>query len=190
MDRWLQIMIPGAVAVGAFFAMEPSHWASIRGGSMIVFSVLVGALLFRLGRGIPPVTVDYLEVDEAKDMASAFKTVARRLAIVAGVSTAALFGLAVVGVLHQTVDQHLPPHIGAFCAKLLTAVLAGGIAFAFCRAFMVIRGDLSSIALQSDNMVKCVQRRHARDKIAALDEAEKDRPFKAPANYGKFIERH
>ena len=80
---------------------------------------------------------------------------------------------------------------------MLAAALAGVMAFAFYRAVMVVLGDLSSIALQSENMVNCVrrrhvreQRRHARDKIAALDEAEKDQPFKKPSNYGKIIEHH
>lgn len=187
MERWLQIVIPLAVAVGAFLLMEPNHWDSIRDGSMIALSVLVAAVLFRLGRGIPPIAVDYLEIDEAKILAKTFKTIARRLAVVAGLSTAALLGLAVIGVLHQAVDQL---SMGMFCTKLLTAALAGIMAFAFCRAVMVVLGDLSSVALQSNNMVKCVQRRHARDKMAALDEAEKEQPFKAPPNYGKFIEHH
>ena len=184
----LQIMLSLAAAVVAFLFMEPAHWGSIRDGAMIVFSILVAAVLFRLGRGIPPVAVDYMEIGEAKILAKTFKTIARRLSIVAGVSTAALLGLAAIGSFHQA---------ETFYAKVLAAALAGVMAFAFYRAVMVVLGDLSSIALQSENMVNCVrrrhvreQRRHARDKIAALDEAEKDQPFKKPSNYGKIIEHH
>ena len=186
----LQIAIPCLVAVVASLAMDPSHWDSIRDGAMIVLSVLVAAVLFRLGRGIPPVIIDYLRVDEARDLAKAFNTIALRLSIVAAVTTGAFFGLAMIGFLHELVDQYLPEDIGDVCAKVLTAALAWIMAFAFCRAVMVVRGDLSFIAVQSENMVKCVQRRHARDEIVALDEAEKIQPFKASPNYGKFIERH
>ena len=187
MGRWLQIAISGVAAAGAFLAMEPCHWDSIRSEAMLVLSVLAAAVLFRLGRGVPLVSIDHLEVDEAESLAEAYRIVSRRLAFVAGVTAAALIGLAMIGIVHHLIELHLPPDIRSVCAKLATAVLAAIIAFAFCRAFMLVRGDLSSVAVQSESIVKSVRRRHARDVEAALDKAEKTQPFNKPSNYGDII---
>ncbi|MCY4548170.1 MAG: hypothetical protein OXC28_07370 [Defluviicoccus sp.] len=189
MAGWFQFLICLVAAAGAF-ALEPSDWLSIRSEAMVVLSVLAAAVLFRLGRGLPPVSTDELEVEEAKRLAKTFQIVARRLAFVAGVTAVALVGLAVLEVGCRLAALHLPPLIAEWCFKAAGAVLAFVIALAFCRAVMVVLGDLSAIAVQSDHMVKSVLRRRAGEAAAALDEAERAQPFEKPANYGGLIEPH
>ena len=189
MASWLQIVI-SLVAAVASLALDPSDWKSIRSEAMVVLAVMAAAVLFRLGRGFPPISIDEMEVDEAQKLAAAFKVVARRLAFVAAVTAVALFGLAGMEVGYKLITLHLPPGIGEVCVKAAGATLAALIAFAFSRAVVVVLGDLSAIAVQSDNMVKSVQRRHARDSVAALDKAERDEPFKKPSSYGNLIEPH
>lgn len=189
MAQWLQIVVSGVTAVAAF-ALDPSDWKSIRPEAMLVLSVLAAAVLFRLGRGFPPVSTDELEVDEARRLAETFRVVARRLAWVAAVAAVALFCLAGMEVGYKLLALLFSAETVEICAKAAGSILAFVIALAFCRAVMVVLGDLSATAVQSDNMVKSVQRRHARDAAAALDEAEKAQPFEKPSNYGGVIEPH
>lgn len=189
MKRWLQIAISGAVA-GASLAMEPDHWDLIRSEALLVLSVLAGAVLFRLGRGLPSISIDHLEVDEARSLAETYRVVTRRLAYVAGVTALALIGLATVGILHRLIATYLPPDSGAVLAALVTAMLAALIAFAFCRAVDLVLGDLSSVTVQSESIVKGVQRRHAREQDEALDKAGRDEPFEEPSNYGDLVKHH
>ena len=187
MKRWLQIGIPLLAGGGAFIAMEPCHWDTIRSEAMLVLSVLAGAVLFRLGRGLPPVSIDHLEIDEAYSLAEAYKVVSRRLAYVAGVTAAALIGLAVIGVFHRFIALYLPPDLVAFFGSIATAILAAVIAFAFCRAIELVLGDISTVAIQSDSIVKGVQRRQAREAEKALAKAQRDQPFEKTSNYGEII---
>ena len=180
MAPWLQIVI-SLVAAALSLALDPSDWKSIRSEAMVVLAVMAAAVLFRLGRGFPSISIDELEIDEAQKLAAAFKVVARRLAFVAGVIAVGLFGLAGMEVGYKLITVHLPSSVAEVCVKAAGAALAAVIAFAFSRAVVVVLGDLSAIAVQSENMVKSVQRRHARNSVAAVDEAEGDEPFKKPS---------
>ena len=187
MKRWLQIGIPLVAGGGAFIAMEPFHWDSIRSEAMLVLSVLAGAVLFRLGRGLPQVSIDHLEIDEAKKLAEAYIVVSRRLAYVAGVTAASLVGLAVIGVFHRFIVLYLPPDLVAIVGSTATAILAAVIAFAFCRAIELVLGDISTVAIQSDSIVKGVQRRQALEADKALGKAQQAQPFERPSNYGEIV---
>ena len=189
MERLLQIGFPLAASIGAFFAMETCQWDTIRSEAMLVLSVLAGAVLFRLGRGIPAISIDHLEVEEAENLTRDYKVVSRRLAYVAAVTAVALVGLATIGVVHRYIAQNLPTDSGAVLAALATALLAFVIVFAFCRAVALVLGDLSSVAAQSDTIVNSVRRRRAREEEEALQKAERDKPFKKPTNYGDIVKR-
>ena len=189
MARWLQVAIPIVVAVAAFF-LEPGYWKSIRSEAMLVLSVLAAAVLFRLGRGFPPVAIEEMEIGEAKHLADTFKVVARRLAWVAAVTAVALLCLAGMEVGYKLIVLLCSPETVETCARAAGSMLAFVIALAFCRAVMVVLGDLSAITVQSDYIVKSVQRRHARNAAAAHDEAERAKPFERPPNYGDFVEPH
>ena len=176
------------LAAGASLAMEPGDWDSVRPEAMIMLSILAAAVLFRLGRGVPSVSVDGLAIEEAESLAEAYVEVARRLAIVAAMTASGLLGLALIGVAHRFFSLHLPPDIAEVCCKLLTALLAAILALTFCRAVVLVRGDLSSVRVQGKSMVASVRRRHIKQATTALMEAEKSQPFEAPSDYGEFVE--
>ena len=153
-----------------------------------MLSILAAAVLFRLGRGVPSVSIDGLDVAEAEKLAKAYEVVAQRLAVVAGWTVIGLLGLAMIGIAHRLIGQHLPADIAQVCCQALTAALAAILALTFCRAVVLVRGDLSSVRVQGKSMVTSVRRRHVEQATAALEEAERAEPFKTPPNYGELIE--
>lgn len=187
MERWLQIAVL-CLAAGASLAMESKDWDAIRLEGMTMLSILAAAVLFRLGRGVPSVSVDGLAVEEAESLATAYEEVARRLAAMAGVTALGLVGLAVIGIVHRFISLNLPADVAEVVCKLLTALLAAVLALTFCRAVVLVRGDLSSVKIQGKSMVASVRRRHVEQTTAAIREAEKSQPFEKPSNYGELIE--
>ena len=187
MERWLQIAAL-CLAAGASLAMEPGDWDSIRSEAITMLSILAAAVLFRLGRGVPSVSVDGLAVEEAENLATAYEEVARRLAAVAALTAIGILGLALTGIVQRLFSLHLPADVAEVCCKLFTACLAAILAWTFCRAVVLVRGDLSSVRVQGRSMVASVRRRHAEQESAALEDAETSSPFGTPPNYGELIE--
>ena len=187
MERWLQILVV-CLAAGASLAMEPSDWDNVRPEAMTMLSILAAAVLFRLGRGVPSVSVDGLAVEEAENLATAYEEVARRLAVMAGVTAIGLLGLAVIGVIHRFFSLHLPSDVAEVLCRLLTALLAVVLAYTFCRAVVLVFGDLSSVRVQGKSMVASARRRHVEQTTAAIRNAEKSHPFEKPSNYGDLID--
>ena len=186
----LQLVVSITVGVVAAVFMESHHWAHIRAGTMLVLSILAGAVLFRLGRGMPTVDMDELEVVEVEELTSAFQIVTNRLVWIVKVTGVALVGLVGIDFIHKVVECLLLEFSisPTFAVQATTGLLAFVIALAFCRAVMLVRGDQDLVVVQSRNMVKVAQRRHARHGRSMLDEAEGEHPFQPPTGYGKLIE--
>ena len=181
MTKCLQIVVPAIMAIIAFNFMEPRHWAEIRTEALLTLSILSGAVLFRLGRGMPTVPADDLTVAEVKKLAVAFEVVVRRLVWIIVITGAAIIGLAIVGFGQEISESRISYQLG-------NAVLMFLIVFAICRGVILVLGDPDLAVLQSDLLVQSAQRHSARAEEGKLTAAENDQPFKSPRNYGKLIE--
>ena len=177
-----QSLLPTVAAVACYFHMEPSRWLDIKQEIMLVLSIMAGAVLFRLGRGVPYMEVGELSTTDIKKLAEAMKIISLRLSYVLAVTSISLIGLALIEVIHKITP----------ITQASTALLAFFIVFSICRAVMLVMGDINFTVLQSEIMVKNAQRRSAKRNSAALTkemEKENERsPFHPPSNYGNLID--
>ncbi len=195
MLKLLQILIPFVIAIIAFFSIEPSQWSDIRSDIILVLSVLAAAVLFRLGRGIPPMNVEDLELQEIENLVKEFRKVTRRLAVFLVIIGVSLIGLAIT----EVVDEFLKIIFSGFSEasqrtiiRISVAILIFFITLTFCRAYLVIRGDQNLAEVQGKIMVHSAERRHNRkvsDASNRFKDSENEHPFTTPSNYGKIIKR-
>ena len=191
----LQVLIPFVIAIGAFFAVEPNVWSGVRSDIILVLSVLAAAVLFRLGRGIPPMNVEELELREVQVLAKEFRKVTRRLAIFLLIIVISLIGLSLAEVVDE-IFLILFPEFSESVQKTIirvsAAVLIFFIVLTFYRAFLVIRGDRNLASVQGEIMVCSAKRRQNRKVLNTANElksSEKEQSFRNPSNYGKLIGR-
>ena len=177
MKQPLQLLV--CVIMGTLaFVVEPRHLLDLRTEVLTFLSILLGAVLFRLGRGLPPLAVERLEVRQIKRVADAFKEVARRLMwVFAATGITVLFLIAAEPLMALAHGSPMLQRIVAFIASSLSA-------FAVVRAVVVVLGDRDLVNLQADLIVRDAQKRHARETSAKLDKAEEERPFTTSEDYG------
>lgn len=179
-QKWWQFFVPAMATLGAVAVMDPAHWRDVKEPIMLVLSVMAGAVLFRLGRGIPPMDTDELRIHEIEEFTKVITTISVRLSIVMWVTGAALICLSLIDVVHK-VFEFLPHQIS-------TGVLVFLITFAFCRAIIVVRGDVGFARFQSDIMVRNAKRRKNVQNLRDAVRLEQDESFQSPPNYGGLVD--
>ena len=177
MRPWLQVLICAATGVAACFA-EPKLLLDMRGELLTFLSVLLGAVLFRLGRGFPQLALDQLDVQEVRRIVAAFKVVAGRLL--------AVFAITGTTVLVLVLAEPVLTWVERFPAirRLVTCTTSVLVAFTIVRAVAVVLGDKDLLYLQARLVERDAEKRHARNAAAKLDKAEQEKPFTTPKDYG------
>ena len=178
--RSVQIVLPLVAAAAAYCGMDSSHWSEVRTEAMLVFSVMAGAVLFRLGRGVPSIDVGEIDVEDVKRLAHIYNKIAWRLSWVMASTAIALAGLALI----EFVNSHF-----ASLAQWATAGLIFFIVFSSIRMIELVRGDIDLTKCLSSVMIKNAQRRHAKKQSESIEEAKRKDDFQPPDNYGKVIDR-
>ena len=162
---------------GAAFLLDRPFWEGIRSEAIIVLGVMAGAVLFRLGRGLPPLEINYLGTEEAKAITLGLEEASKRLAYMVLTITIAIAALTVLLVLFDLVGRaHTAKSRPAIC-RLLSAIVAIIILFVLIRGFALIKGDLSLIRLQGRLAREAVTRRHAQESDKALQQAARNAPL-------------
>lgn len=196
--RWalplLQIIL--IIAVGAVGALKitATHWGDWRQGLITALSLLCASVLIRLARGIPITDVDWYEDEaELEAFTAAYTYGMRQMLWVLGIALAAVLSLVFIDQLHAIAIkiQGLIP-FSVYPERVVNALLASAIFYAFMRMAFVVRNDLSLANIQSKMLghafkakkkSKAQQRRDEKDK--ALVRSGSDN-----ATYGKHIEGH
>ena len=177
MKSWVQMLICAAIGVAAFFA-EPRLLLDMRAELLTFLSVLLGAVLFRLGRGFPQLALDQMDVQQVSRVADAFKIVAGRLLGVFAVTGTTVLFLVLTEPILALVDRW--PSI----QRIVTCTTSMLVAFAVVRAVAVVLGDKVLLDMQADLVKRDAAKRHARTAAAELDRAGQEAPFTTPKDYG------
>lgn len=176
-----QTVLPLAAAAVSYCVMDSSHWSEVRTEAMLVFSVMAGAVLFRLGRGVPSIDVGEIDVEDVKRLAYIYNTIASRLSWVMASNAIALAGLVLIEFIYKYFTS---------VAQWATAGLIFSIVFSAIRAIDLVRGDVDLTKFLSSVMIKNAQRRHARKQSASIEKVKRKDEFRPPDNYGKIIDQH
>ena len=178
------VLIAGA---GAVLILDRVSWNAIRSDMIVTLAVMAGAALFRLGRGLPALEIDYLLTDETKAITKGLEEASERLAYMVAAIIVTIIALTFIEFMFDAVDEVVPPNLAGIVCNALSATMAGMIAFVVIRGIALVKGDLSLIRLQAKITRETVQRRHAEKAEKALDEASEASPFKSPTGYGAVI---
>lgn len=170
-------LLPSLVA----FFFDPSWWIDLRVESLTFLSILLGAVLFRLGRGLPPLAVERLDASEVQRVADAFKVVGDRLVWVFAITGLSIVGMLLTAPLLALGNESLAVR-GAASATLFLSALSVE------RAIALVRGDRDLIRQQADLLKKDARKRDAGRTVDALDDAERRRPFATQKGYGELHE--
>ena len=160
----------------AFF-FDPSWWISLRAEVLTFLSILLGAVLFRLGRGLPQLAVERLEASEVQRIADAFKVVGDRLVWVFAVTGLSIVCLLLTVPFLDLGHDSLTVRLAASATLLLSAV-------SLERAIALVGGDRDLIRLQAELLKRDARKRDAGQTKVVLDDAERRKPFVSQKGYG------
>lgn len=181
MKWWHQILICLFFAVMALFG-EPSHLLELRTELLTFLSILLGAVMFRLGRGLPQLAMEQLDVQDVQRIADAFREVAGRLLGVFAVTGITILFLIAAEPLLTLADSW--PRI----RQGVVFVGAFLVTFALVRAVAVVLGDRDLVDLQAELLKQDALKRHAKEFNARMNRAERERPFSSSEEYGGLRE--
>ena len=185
---WPPVVAPIAAAVFAWLWVSTAQWSSLATGLLPAFSVVAGAVLVRLSRGVPFTNADHFTPDEAEAVTEAVKKVVRSLRSLIVVVLGTMLSLVVVPRAVSALAREVLTRGAAGLLDAVTSAILGALcAYVFVRVLQVVWGDVSLVDLQATTLVKAVRRKSVKafDDSLATGAAE---PFKTPAGYGKPLQ--
>ena len=174
--KWLRALLCLLPPVCAFF-FDLSWWFDLRAEVLTFLSILLGAVLFRLGRGLPQLAVERLAASKVQRIANAFKVVGDRLVWVFAITALSILLLLAVEPLLTLGSDSLFVR-GATAMTLLLSALS------LERAIALVIGDRDLIRQQAQLLEVDARKRHAELSALALDEAERRKPISSQEGYG------
>lgn len=175
--KWLQVSIC-LISASVPLVVDPCHWPDLRTQILVFLSVLLGAVLFRLGRGLPQLEIGSLSLGKVQRLADAYKVVGDRLVWVFTVTTAAII-LTVVNEPLLAYFQNRP-----LAVRTIGCVTVFVVTLSVVRAWAVVIGDRDLIRQQAE-LLKLAARKRLVDKVTKrLDDAEGQNPLTPSEGYG------
>lgn len=184
------ILIPIVVGATAGYFVPLSFWKDIMSPALTALSIVAGAGLVRLARGIPFTNPDHFTVQEVRSVASALKLVARRIKLLVIVSLIAIMLVALSGPLSDFIEKIRVNHTLQLGLESFISGITGVVnGYVGVRLLHVLRGDLSLMELQAEVLEKAAARKAAKDEMQRL-EPEEGKAFRDPEGYGNLIVKH
>lgn len=182
MHPWLQLAASLALAaLGAKF-VSPGLWFKASGHLVPVLSIIAAAVLFRLGRGLPPFEVATLSAAEVRRVSDAYRIGARNTAAILIVLLLALcsglFGI----VWSETAVADCP-----LLGKSLTFIGIALNVLAVMRTIALVQGDLSLIRLQAELLEESIRRQHTAVNKVRREHGRRKAPVSTPRDYGGLV---
>ncbi|MER9026151.1 hypothetical protein NKI01_26990 [Mesorhizobium sp. M0815] len=166
-----------------------AFWEAAKPSLLTALSVIAAGVLVRLARGLPFSNPDQFELGEVRLIAAAIKQSIRALRALIGVVFLAMgslvFAKAIAAAL--TSAAFIPPETLLYVEPGMSAVVGFLLTYVFVRIFSVIKGDVSLVDLQSELLVKSVERKQAERFDKSLTQSDTP-PIKNPEGYGKIIQ--
>ena len=177
---WLQLAICTAIAIGALF-FEPTELLKLRLEILTFLSILLGAVLFRLGRGLPQLAVEELSLEEVQRIADAFKVIGERLVWVFWVTVCSISLLIFIEPLHSKFCE-------TWFLRFAFSITVFVVALSLVRVLAVVQGDKDLIWQQAELVKRNAKKRAAKKKIEDLNEVRRSTPHSPSDNYGGIEE--
>ncbi|RWB72940.1 MAG: hypothetical protein EOQ50_18405 [Mesorhizobium sp.] len=187
--NWSHLAIPVAGAAAAWELASVAFWEAAKPSLLTAMSVIAAGVLVRLARGLPFNNPDQFALDEVRQIAGAIKRSIRALRALIAVVFLAMGSLVFAKAINTALlaATYIPVKVAPYVEPGISAVVGFLLTYVFVRIFAVIKGDVSLADLQSDLLVKAVERKQADrfDKTLAKSDAP---TMKNPEGYGKIIQ--
>jgi len=187
--NWSHFVIPVAGAFVAWELASVAFWEAAKPSLLTAMSVIAAGVLVRLARGLPFNNPDQFALDEARQIAGAIKRSIRALRALIAVVFLAMGSLVFAKAINIALlaSAYVPVKVAPYVEPGISAIVGFLLTYVFVRIFAVIKGDVSLADLQSDLLVKAVERKQAERFDKALTKT--DAPtMKNPEGYGKIIQ--
>ena len=177
------------VAAGAFSCalVDVGTWDGGKAGLLTALSVIAGAALVRLARGLPFSNPDHFEADEVEQIINAVKQLARSLRAFLVVVLGAMVLLVFVQPLSKEAVVLFVPLAARVIDRVLSFMVGAALAYVLTRIGQIVGSDLGLLEKQAQFMVRAVHRK-AGEREDARREAAAVTPFQNPDGYGRRIQ--
>lgn len=133
-----------------------SVWATAQTLLSVALSVVAGAVLVRLARGLPIADTGYLTLDDAHRLTTAFRKISQRLRALTFVILLALV-LNIFGPSGSVLIEKFVPYS---CAVLI-GVFSGILGYIGSRVIAIVNADVDLVDLQSELFVQNIAKSSA-----------------------------
>jgi hypothetical protein len=181
------LILPALAGAATWFAVPLEFWHDARSSLLTAFSVIAGAVMVRLARGLPFTNADHFEVEEIRQVTTAIKQIMRSLLALIVVVLATMIGFTFVDRAAALFVIYGLPTTVYIANHALSAVLGFLLAFVLMRIIQVVRGDYGLVELQSKFMIRAVERKE----VKKFDEARASAdglPYVTPPGYGQLVQ--
>lgn len=181
--------MPLAAGVFAYHNATNAFWNEMRPSILVALSVVAAGVLVRLARGLPFSNPEQFALDEVRRVTAAYKLSVRALRALVAVLFCAALMLAFSSILTEFLQAQTLnyPDVNTRIESIVSALTAFILVFVFVRIFAVVNADVSLVDMQSESLVKFVERRQG----AQFQETQDDivtSEIKNPENYGKVLQ--
>lgn len=186
-----KLILPGLAAIAAGCVVPLHFWADSRSSLLTAFSVIAGAVMVRLARGLPFTNADHFEVEEIRQVTTAIKQIMRSLQALIFVILGTMIAFTFIERVETLLTKYGLPLTQALGGRGLSAGLAFMLAFVWGRIVQVVAGDYSLVELQSKFMIRAVERKEIEKYEAARAShaaAVGEAPYSTPTGFGRLVQ--
>lgn len=182
--RWFNAALPLVLGFITANCIAVSTWDECKQGLLVALSVIAAGVLVRLARGLPFTTPDHYELDEVRKLTAAVRQIIRSLRILVRIVLSGMIILVLAHPLISYITQIIPEY-ALVIEKIISGVLGAILTYVLLRMLQVVKGDQDFTELQSQFIVRAVERRQG--KKFEEQTAKTSSEFKNPEGYGRQI---
>jgi hypothetical protein len=160
MVRWKLFIVSVVAAALAAGFVTIDMWDNVKQALLVALSVLAAAVLVRLARGLPFTNADQFEVEEIKALTKAVQQIMRSLRLLIFVILATMLLIALAKpILDRVIPIAQSGWIPIYVRAAISFTLGLLLSYIFIRIRDVVHGDYDLVNLQSNYMVRAVERK-------------------------------
>ena len=188
MIKWSALVIPVITGAISAAAVGVGFWDESKQGLLVALSVIAAAVLVRLARGLPFTTPDHYEVEEIRALTDAVSQILRSLKTLIIVVFATMSFLIVAKLIQSLLGKaSIKLFDRDFSEFIISGLIGFTISYVLVRILHVVQGDCDLTRLQSNFIVRAVERKQAK-MFLEIEKKGSSAPFTTPQGYGKVVQ--
>lgn len=185
MIRWRALIGPIAVAAMATTFVRVEAWDSAKQALLVALSVIAAGVLVRLARGLPFTNPDHYEVHEIRQLSQAIDQILRSLRVLIILVLCSMILISFLMPIYEIImSLELKTN---HPERILSGLTGFSIGYIFSRMIQVVQGDYDLTRLQSEFIVRAVERKQAK-RFDEIETKSSGKPFSSPEDFGRIVQ--